>query len=339
MKPERVKYKYWLKYNVLFFIEHWLGYKLFLRFFGKSKHRLDQKIISEIGERDEVEIGELQRLDKLVSPEELEGLNFDLSQPLLIKGGAKNWDCVKKWDFDFFKSEYGDYEVILNDNKGLVFPKGGQQFESISLSNQIDGIRKGSKKYLKFCRVVDKHPELKEDLNLEWIRGFRKTQSSSFREETYTFFAPKGSITPVHCGLSSNVFVQIEGNKKWFLWAPEDRIFLDCRTDRTFYYYSEANPYDIKDEKFPLVKYAKRYEILLEPGDILCVPPFFWHQIENPTESIGLAYRYSSIKDALHASKMLTALMFLATKPSMLTHFLTTTFRKQVYIYTKKSEK
>ena len=95
------------------------------------------------------------------------------------------------------------------------------------------------------------------------------------------------------------------------IYAPSDRPYLDLRTTCTFYFHSDCDPYDLDDPKFPLLKHAWKYEITLEPGDVLWVPPFMWHQVENPTESIGIAYR------------------FMATRPNIFLHFLVTMWKRR----------
>jgi hypothetical protein len=60
------------------------------------------------------------------------------------------------------------------------------------------------------------------------------------------------------------------------------------------------------------------YETVLEPGDILYSPPYYWHDVINLERSIGLSCRWFSVKSALRASPLLATLEVFNTKPNMI---------------------
>jgi hypothetical protein len=198
----------------------------------------------------------------------------------------------------------------------------------------ISQLRSGSLKYLKFSDLVHDNKELKDDFDLSWLRKLRGLPFS-WGEDTRFFMGGKGTFTPLHVGFSNFFFIQVMGQKKWIFYPPNNRMFLDARTERTTYLFSQANPYELDNPKFPLLKYATRYEVLLSPGDVIWVPSFTWHYVENPTLSIALRFGRASMATALRGSKMFTLLMFLTTKPSMIEHFLTTLTKKRDSIYLK----
>lgn len=335
MKPNLITNWQWFWYNSLFFAEHVLGHKRMLNIFGRSKLKLENNIINHAGRADNWLTCDVLEADNNISLKEFKKI---CHQPLVFRGAANEWDSTKKWSFDFFKKEYGDTEILLNDNVGLVDHDNPQEFNTLKLADYIDALRGGSLSYLKFQRsIFDDHPSLKGDLNLSWLRNLRL--AGSYREEAYMFMGGKGTVTPLHVGVSCNLFVQVLGQRKWTLYPAEDRIFLDARTERTFYYYSKANPDKENDPAFPIFRYARKHVVTLNPGDVLWVPPFVWHHVVNPTPSIGVSFRYTNFPAALKASKMLTSLLFMATRPNPLTHFLATTFKKQAYIFTRKTRK
>ena len=57
-----------------------------------------------------------------------------------------------------------------------------------------------------------------------------------------------------------------------------------------------------------LYKYIDGYEVTLKPGDVLWNPPFYWHTIKNPTDSIGVGYRWTA---PFYALKITPLYMFL----------------------------
>jgi len=332
MRPANVGGRNWLEYNRYFILEHFLGPQRFGRLYGSRKRALFADIDRELHDGGLGRALEVECVDKDLSPQDFKQRRAD--RVLVFRRAAADWSSAKKWTLDFFVEHYGHNQIILNDNPGLVDPKNPQEFDRLSLGDYIGMLKQGSLNYLKFSRFVDENPELKGDLDLRWLRQYRLP--ASFREETYVFIGGRGTITPVHSGFSGNLFVQIEGTKKWIVYPANERLFLDPTAERLFYYYSRANPHDTTDPSFPLLKYARRYEFLLEPGDVLWVPPLAWHQVENLTHAIGIAYRFNNIPAAFRASKVLTLLMFMATKPNIFRHFLATMLQKQAYIFVRR---
>jgi lysine-specific demethylase 8 len=131
--------------------------------------------------------------------------------------------------------------------------------------------------------------------------------------------------------------VQVYGKKKWVLYPAGDRIFLDARTERRPYYFSNVIPDAGPDKQLPLQHLASKREVILEPGDILWVPPFVWHYIENLSDSIGVSYKYANFSSSLKSSRMLTLLFLFTTKPSIIYSFFVTRIKKDDYVLTKKS--
>jgi len=329
MRPAGVKLTDWHHYNTLFALEHILGYGRFEKYLGAHRRKLYRKIEKYLSGFNQGTANIVESMDGNMSKEDFMKKCYDPVLPKVFPGAAKRWPAVKKWNLDFFEKNHGHKEILLNDNVGLA----AQSFEQLNLKYYINQLRSGSLKYLRFSNVVNDDESLKNDFDLKWLR--RYALPFSWGEDLKMFMGGKGTVTPLHVGFSSFLFVQVMGSKKWILYPPNNRIFLDPRTERTFYFYSKANPYDKNDPNFPLLKYATQYEVVLEPGDVLWVPAFTWHHVENPSHSIGIRYGRSSIPGSIKSSGLLTILMFLATRPNMITHFYTSRKKKREYVFTK----
>jgi hypothetical protein len=331
MKPANVKRVDWYHYNALFFMVHILGYPRFQKYFGTHQKNFYKKIDAYLAGTESTTVYPLIELDNDISDEDFLKICYD--GPRIFRGAAKDWDAVKKWDLEFFEQNYGDQKIIIMNNVGLT----DNEYETMSFKHYIEGLRSGSLKYLKFSDLVHENEELKGDFNMKWLRKLCLLPFS-WGEVTRFFMGGKGTLTPLHVGFSNFLFTQVMGKKKWIFYPPNNRMFLDARTERTTYLFSKANPYELNDPEFPLMKYATRYEAILEPGDIIWVPSFTWHYVENPTHSIALRYGRSSMLSVLRGSKMFTMLIFLATKPTLFEHFFVTLTRKRDSIYLQSQE-
>lgn len=310
MKPKNVSQIQWIIYNILFISEHVLGSRIYMQIFKNLERRLNETIIRYNQSNKEKEFQSL-------SVQASDGTEpfVDYYKPVVFKGAASNWDCVNQWNFDFFAQRYGDEEVTIISNKGLT-EVDTSSTKNISFREYIHNLKSGSKDYLKFSRIVDEKGDLIKQFDIEWLRKFRHKYSTN--DLFYFFMGGKGTKTPIHTAFAQTVFVQIYGRKKWTFYPTNNRLFIGVRPKRFNYFYSEIDISKIDKEKYPLYSLATPIEIILEPGDVLFFPSFIWHQVENLTDTIGVAYKFAEFKAGLKSSKMLTACLLLATKPPLI---------------------
>lgn len=336
MKPKEITSGQWLRYNVLFIAEHFLGQRLFKLLLGKRRERLYQEIGTELkgtgrgGVMDTSEIEWKGTLDEFkVSP-------YVPNRATVFRGMAADWPAVKNWDFNFFDHHYGEMDVILTDNVGFIDPDNPQEFDTLKLSEYLSALKSGSLKYLKFSSLVHKDKLLQADLDRPWLEKFHLP--GSFGPRFFLFIGGKNTRTPIHNAIPGTVFIQIEGQKKWTIYPTEERIFLDVHAERRSYFHTPANPGKGDDPRFPLARYAKRYEVVLEPGDVLWIPPFVWHEVDNLTDSIGVAYKFANLPAAFRSTRKLSTLFFLSTRPTLFSAYMASLFKKEDYLFERKQE-
>ncbi len=334
MRPEQVSRADWLEYNALFFAEHFLGHANYRRLFRSRERRLWESV-----DRYASSHPPRERFRVIEHPEGSTEPFYHPYQPEVFRGAARDWPCTKKWTFEFFAQRFGDKEVTLSNNRGLVTKEqnnlvtngSGPQLETIKLGDYIAELKRGSTKYLKFSQMIHESSELQEDFNTDWLLKFHRTRK--FKKLFFLFMGGKGTVTPIHTALPPTVFVQIHGTKKWTFYPANDRLFLGVRPDRRSYYFTDANPDDGDDPDFPLLKHAQRQELLLHAGDVLWFPACCWHRVENVSDSIGVAYKFFHVPSALRASRMLTSLFFCATKPTVLRSAVAAKITKREYVF------
>jgi hypothetical protein len=333
--PSGITNKQWVRFNFYFVLEHFLGADNFEKFLGKNRKALYNEI--------DLQLKNSNRAELLPMPEEnnpditLEEFNNKYIKnflPVVFRQAAGNWPSVKKWSFNFFKENYGEKEISLVDNVGIIDRKNPQQFENTTFSTYIDELSKGSLKYLKFSRIMDDDSTLKGDFDLKWLRKFQLP--GSFGENFLMFMGNAETLTPTHCGFGNTLFVQVTGKKKWIFWKPNERIFFDPRAKRRNYNYTDADPYQVNDPDFPLFKYAKRFEVILEPGDVLWFPSHLWHHVESVTGGTSVAHKFVHLPSCWRSSSVLTTLFFFATHPVLLVDVFYLATKNRDYTYTHK---
>jgi hypothetical protein len=94
----------------------------------------------------------------------------------------------------------------------------------------------------------------------------------------------------VHVG-----FVQLQGEKEFVLFPPEDGKYLDIFAGREFPYQlrnSRVRYADLQDySRFPLLRKAHPQRIRLTAGEALLLPADWWHTTRNISDSVSYSIR------------------------------------------------
>jgi hypothetical protein len=92
------------------------------------------------------------------------------------------------------------------------------------------------------------------------------------------WFGPAGNVTQLHYDVPNNFLAQIRGRKRIILFAPAQTAFLYPYTTKAY----NMSRVDIDHPDlatYPRFSHARPIEIVLEPGEMLFLPPFWWHQV------------------------------------------------------------
>ncbi|KJE91396.1 hypoxia-inducible factor 1 [Capsaspora owczarzaki ATCC 30864] len=102
-----------------------------------------------------------------------------------------------------------------------------------------------------------------------------------------------GAVTPAHYDEQENLFAQVRGAKRCVLFAP-DRF--PC-----LYPYPVHHPCDRQSQvdfdnpdlaRFPRFSELHGWECILEPGEVLYIPAYWWHHVESLTDSVSVNFWY-----------------------------------------------
>lgn len=106
--------------------------------------------------------------------------------------------------------------------------------------------------------------------------------------------------TGFHANSGDNIFFQCEGKKKWTFVHPRHTYHMYLTFVKGGQYYTSRVGVPSPDRdyaKIPLYEYCPRFEVNLEPGDVLYNPAHWWHAVSNTTyPNIGIASRWAPTK-------------------------------------------
>lgn len=301
-----IKKRYRFIYGLLQILDKIVGRKLGKKLTPRTRKYLYGKIEKQLKSAGKRKLIEIERVSS-ISAKQLKKEYIDKNIPVVISGGASDWDCCKKWTLDYFKSLHGEDNVTIVGNDTRE-----ESFEIIKLNDVINNLNSESKKYLRFYPLLSEHPEHVEDFDLEWLRKAKGKWKSW--EKFQMFIGGKGSKTPMHNAMACNLFIQVYGEKEWILYPPEASAVVDPFPGKNFHrsapFKLEEGPFDpfqsLFDPPYHLYEYLDGVKINLKPGDILYNPPHYWHAVQNPTDSIGIGYRWISTTTSFKSAPFYT---------------------------------
>jgi len=239
----------------------------------------------------------LQAVDKVdnISPEDFRENYYNPMKPLVIRDLSKDWPATTKWNWDFFKSIVGNVEVgVYNNIKSDAYTPINTADDYMKFGDYIDMIRKGPAQWRIFLFNIFEHaPQITTDF--EWpehlMKGFVKRYPM-------LFVGGKGSITHMHfdIDLSHIVHTQFGGRKRVLLFPFEEQHKLyrkpfEVLSFVNFEHYFDAQDNKLEMDRYPALKLAKGYEVILDHGETLFMPAGYWHHMEYLDSGFAMSLR------------------------------------------------
>lgn len=252
---------------------------------------------------------QLKPVDKVgaISPADFKESYYKAMQPLVMTDLAKEWPAYHKWDWNYFKEIVGDQKVALYNNvKSDAYTPINTADDYKTFGEYVDMIQEGPAAWRIFLfNIFDHAPQLINDFT--WpehlMKGFVK-------KYPMLFTGGKSSITHMHfdIDLSHIIHTQFAGRKRVLLFEHGEKGKLyrkpfEVLSLADFSNYAEDNGNPDYD-KFPALKYAQGYEIILEPGDTLFMPAGYWHHMEYIDSGFAMSLRalQPSLAGKLHGA-------------------------------------
>lgn len=242
-----------------------------------------------------------------ISPEDFKKNYYEPFRPVVIRDLAKAWPAYAKWNWQYFKEIVGHKKVALYNNvKSDAYTPINTADDYKTFGEYVDMIQKGPAAWRIFLfNIFDHAPQLIHDFT--WpdhlMNGFVK-------KYPMLFTGGATSITHMHfdIDLSHILHTQFAGRKRVLLFDYNEKNKLYRKpfevlslADFSNYAEDKGTPdYD----KFPALKYAVGYDVVLQPGDTLFMPAGYWHHMEYIDSGFAMSLRalQKSLGGKLHGA-------------------------------------
>jgi len=225
--------------------------------------------------------------------------------PVVVTNLAQEWPALSRWTPEWLSANYGDKPVRVYD---ASFGEPGKNYmgsvDTMSFAEYLDEtLVRGKDLRMFLYNIGQKIPELLDDVpfpdvGLKFSRNF-----------VFTFFGCKDAITPLHFDIDMGYvfYTAVYGRRRIRLFAPEQSVAL-YHHPFTVRSYADLDAPDLQNQ--PLLAQARGYEIVLGPGETLCMPPGYWHEFCYLDAGFGISLRAGStaVSDKLRGYANLLAL-------------------------------
>ena len=299
------------RYNRLWLLDH--ATRTFTRKdnrWSDARKRVHDELVdcaSESGCR-RIAIERIEHLD----PADFRKRFLDTDTPVVLAGAGRDWPAAGWTHQELAERCPGTTIRMLRAAPGEPKGKPGEG-RNVTYAQIADSMDEGGGLYARFSGIMHQHPELVDDVDPNWFRECRGDHKSF---ENWGFFmGGAGTATGLHSSIAPNLFYQITGRKRWYIYSAKAAPFFAPEVRCSPYFYSEI---DVDNTAaWPFAANVPGWIADLEPGDVLYVPAFAWHQVHNFSPTMAVGYRWASARLGWRTSPVQTTLVVTCTNPSL----------------------
>lgn len=226
------------------------------------------------------------------TPAEFTEAFLNAQRPVIISGATAHWKAHSVWTLEYLRAQIGRKKVLVKESSSNIHPDlfssaPSQRVES-ELGDYIKFISSDNpdrcKRYLSGDEVRFVADYTSVDSDLEPLSHDFETPQYCDREQIKTvglWLSAQGVVASLHYDAdgSHNLNVQVKGKKRVLLFSPNQMIYPFSGVNGGAHNFSQVNILKPDDARFPGFRTARCVEALLEEGDMLFIPSYWYHAV------------------------------------------------------------
>lgn len=243
-----------------------------------------------------------------LSKESVSEISQNFTKPFIIRGLIKDFECVKKWDLNYFEKEYGKIEVpafsvteesVSYSKSNSTKIKQCNNSNFCSIETICKSIKSGEPLYINnISKLFTESEQARNELNLGKMSEIMNNKFLSNPKNndfmSQLFLGGKNTGTALHCASNVNFFFNVKGVKQWGFIDPKYTHLINCQTSSQGLFAISSDDFFNQSENNSFLK-IPRHEAVLNSGDFLFNPAWYWHAVKNKSDyTIAVANRYVS---------------------------------------------
>ncbi|MGO9930495.1 MAG: cupin-like domain-containing protein [Steroidobacteraceae bacterium] len=213
-------------------------------------------------------------------------------RPVIVRGGVKDWPPSYKWTPEYLKAMYGQRGVKIGVSTSGDYLDYAERLKvgvepEVAFAQAIDGIFAPANAEQK-CRIhqvsLDTWGTLDEEsAPIRYV--LRKVIAKNI------WMGSTGNVTKTHYDMEDNINVQLRGRKEIILFPSTqlDELYPRSAWDyRSNFSRVEIEKPDLS--RYPRFSRATPLRAILEPGDFIYIPIYWWHQFSTLEASLNVNF-------------------------------------------------
>lgn len=218
---------------------------------------------------------------------------FSKRSPVIIANCMDQWPALTKWSNPTYLIKVaGDRTVPIEIGSHYTNDDWAQDMVKLKdfIRRQfLDVIVDQPIEYLAQHNLFDQIPQLRHDIVVPEYCCVSDTDCE-IQLDIKAWVGPKGTISPMHHDPKHNLLCQVFGHKRIILAAPEEAQNLYPHENDMLSNTSLIDAENLDLDKFPLVSKVKFYELTLYKGEMLYIPPKWWHYVRSLEKSFSVSF-------------------------------------------------
>lgn len=212
--------------------------------------------------------------------------------PAVLEDCIKHWRALRQWrHLNYLIKIAGSRTVPVEIGSRYTDDDWTQKLLNFSEFLQKYVLSKRNRVgYLAQHQLFDQIPELKNDFTVPEYCNFTDNDDNVEQPDVNAWFGPSGTVSPLHFDPKNNFLCQVVGYKRIILYHPDDTPNLYPYDTRLLNNTAQVDPLNPDYEKWPDFKKIKGHVAYLKPGDILYIPPKWWHHVTSLTASFSISF-------------------------------------------------
>lgn len=208
------------------------------------------------------------------------------------------WPAMNKWNqvnylLDVCRNRVVPIEIgknYTNENWSQDLVKFEDFFRRQFLEDEM---RPESKRveYLAQHNLFDQIPALRMDIMTpEYCCTTNRHVENEIDVDIKAWLGPGGTTSPMHIDEKHNLLCQVFGSKSIILAAPKDSPNLYPFEGDMLKNTSQIDAEHLDYDRFPLLRNVTFYRFTLHKGEMLYIPPKWWHFVRSLSKSFSVSF-------------------------------------------------